>query len=144
MHNLLVFFQAREPTGTQELVRSSWLHRVVFSAEWLALIRLAKKADLVPACPVVKPSVFKHSCSNFCKWFAPQGGWEAFYAKNPVLYAGRNHSEEEEDSEEGTDFEDYESDDSFEYNFHDFENDFGFGDGMDDVLDELEYAFLFL
>ena len=121
-------------------MRSSWLHRVVFSAEWLALIRLAKKADLVPDCPVVKPSVFNHSCSNFCKWFAPQGGWEAFYANNPVLYAGRN--EEEEDSEEGTDFEDYESDDSFEYNFHDFENDFG--DGMDDVLDELEYAFLFL
>ena len=79
-------------------------------------------------------------------WFAPQGGWEALYAKHPTRYAGCNHPEEEEEdlSEEGSDFEGYESDDSFEYNQVDFENDFGFGDVMDDELDELEYAFLFL
>ena len=34
--------QAREPTGSQELIKSTWMHRVVFSAEWLALIRLNK------------------------------------------------------------------------------------------------------
>ena len=134
-----------EPTGTQELVKSTWMHRVVFSAEWLALTRLARKSDLVPICPVVKPSIFNHSCGNFCKWFAPQGGWEAFYAKDHARYLGRNPIElEGDENEEEDDFEAYESDDSFEYDHEDFENDFGFGDGMDDELDELEYAFLFL
>ena len=143
-NRLQLLLQAREPTGSQELVKWTWMHRVVFSAEWLALIRLAKKADLVPVCPVVKPSIFNHSCSNFCKWFAPQGGWEAFYAKNHARYVGRNAIELEEEEEEGSDVEDYESDDSFEYDHEDFENDFGFGDGLDFLLDELEYAFLFL
>ena len=137
-----LLLQAREPTGSQELVKSTWMHRVVFSADWLALIRLASKSDLMPICPVVKPSIFNHSCSNFCKWFAPQGGWESFYAKNQARYLGRNPVELKEDEE--SDFEAYESDDSFEYDHEDFENDFGFGDGMDDELAELEYAFLFL
>ena len=26
----------------------------------------------MPICPVVKPSLFNHSCSHFCRWFAPQ------------------------------------------------------------------------
>ena len=92
------------------------------------------------------------AATSAIKWFAPQGGWEALYAKDPTRYAGFNHLEEEEEegeeeehlSDEGSDFEGYESDDSFEYNHVDFENDFGFGNGMDDELDELEYAFLFL
>ena len=29
-------------------------------------------------------------------------------------------------------------------NYEDFENDFGFGLGLDDEIDDLEYAFLFL
>ena len=135
--------QAREVIGRQELVKSTWIERVVFSAEWLALIRLAKRADLLPACPLVKPSIYNHSCSNFCSWFAPQGGWEAFYAKNHSRYAGRNEPDREEsDGSDESDYDGYESDESFEYNYEDFENDFGFG--LDDELDDLEYGFLFL
>ena len=90
-----LLLQAREPAGSRELMKWTWMHRVVFSGEWLALIRLAEKADLVPVCPVAKkplgrwtsswgpilytPMEVNHSCSIICNWFAPPGGWEAFY-----------------------------------------------------------------
>ena len=138
---LRAVLQAREPTGTQELVKWSWMHRVVFSAELHALVRLAKKADLVPICPVVKPSIYDHSCSNFCKWFAPQGDWEAFYAKNLTHYLGRNaiEFEEEEEGEEEEEEEDFEAYESDEYDHEDSENDFGFNDDLDIMLDLLDW-----
>ena len=37
------------------------IHKVI-------LLGMARKADLVPTCDVVKPSIYEHSCGAFCPW----------------------------------------------------------------------------
>ena len=85
-----MILQAREPSGTPTVVKSTWIHRIkthedkvsIFGHLRLPAIHhhfinthlkvilhgMAKKADLVPSCDVVKPSIYEHSCSAFCPW----------------------------------------------------------------------------
>ena len=77
--------QERNDTHAKELIKSTWLPRLLDKDDKLALLNLAKRAKLVPTCPVVKPSPYWHRCSSgFCAWFAPEGGWDSFHAKNHV------------------------------------------------------------
>ena len=77
--------QERNDTHAKELIKSTWLPRLLDKDDKLALLNLAKRAKLVPTCPVVKPSPYWHKCSSgFCAWFAPDGGWDSFHAKNHV------------------------------------------------------------
>ena len=98
-HVLRAVLQAREPFGTKELVKSTWMHRIETYSDTYpdtqtkkqrkqtnkqtkeALFRLAERADLVPRCKVSTPSIYKHSCPALCPWFAPFGDWNAFYAR---------------------------------------------------------------
>ena len=100
---LRLILQAEEPVGSEELVKSTWLPRIHTNEDRLALFRMAEQADLVPTCPVLKPSLYRHSCSTFCPWFAPRGGWDAMYEKyyEPEFFS-------DGDDSDGFDFEEEE------------------------------------
>ena len=114
---LRLVLQAEEPNGSQELARSTWLPRLHTNEDRLALFRMAEEADLVPTCPVVKPSLYGHNCATFCPWFAPRGGWDALYEKH---YQPESNLSEEENTD-GDDEYDF---DGFDY--YDEEEGFGF------------------
>ena len=79
---------AEEPQGTQELIKFTWIHRLHSKKDRFALSKLAQEVNLVPDCPVVKPPFMVHICSALCSWFAPAGGWDAFFAEVPKRFAG--------------------------------------------------------
>ena len=108
---LRLVLQAEEPSVSQELVRSTWLPRLDTNEDKLALFRMAEQADLVPTCPVLKPSLFGHNCATFCPWFAPRGGWDAMYEKH---YQPESNFSEEENTDED---EEYEFDEEEEFGF---------------------------
>ena len=77
--------QERDDRHAKELIKSTWLPRLLDKDDKISLFKMAKIARLVPNCPVVKPSSYWHRCeSGFCAWFAPEGGWDVFHAKNHV------------------------------------------------------------
>ena len=95
----------------------------------IVLNELARRADLAPACDVIQPSLYSHFCGPFCPWFAPLGGWEAAYAKNPedhYVYGYRS-DDEEEGSDEYHFSDEFDSGDEidFPYDYHDA---VGYGD----------------
>jgi len=94
---LRLVLQVKGPPGAQQLVRSSWLHRVQRPEDAAHLQGLARRAGLAPACGLTLPSLYDHYCRPLCSWFAPVGGWEATYARNPWDYRGCNDSDEEDD-----------------------------------------------
>ena len=87
--------QARESTGSQELVKSTWMPRMLTTSDTLALMKMAEEADLVPRCPVIKPSIYNHPCSILCPWFGPPKGWNKYFERNHRTYAGQNDSDDE-------------------------------------------------
>ena len=98
---LRLVLQAKEVSGRQELVRSTWLARLDTNEDKLALFRMAEQTDLVPTCPVLKPSLFRHTCAAFCPWFAPRGGWDAMYEKHyqPEFFSDEEFTDEDEEYE---------------------------------------------
>ena len=76
--------------------RSSWMPRILAFSDILALMKMAEEADVVPRCPVIKPSIYNHTCSTLCPWFAPPMGWNAFYGRKHSTYVGRNYSDDED------------------------------------------------
>ena len=79
---LRAVLQAGERTGTPptELVKKTWIKRIMDKDDKLTIFSMAKKAKLLPTCPVVKPSPYWHRCKAFCPWYAPDGGWDVFHA----------------------------------------------------------------
>lgn len=100
---LRLVLQAEEPSRSQELARSTWLPRIRSNEDKLALFRMAEEADLVPACPVVKLSLFRHTCATFCPWFAPKGSWNALFEEH--YEALRANISEEENTDGAVEFE---------------------------------------
>lgn len=134
---LRLVLQAREPGGGHQLVKWSWLHRIQGHGDRAVLQELARRADLAPPCDVIKPSLYEHDCSPFCPWFAPEGGWEAFYNKNPEdHYVHGYYSDDDEEEWSGSvesvysDEYDYGDYDDFPYGYYDAGGYGGYGGYM--------------
>ena len=115
---LKAVLQAEEPIGTQELVKFTWIHRLHSNKDRFALFKLAQEANLVPDCPVVKPTFMKHTCNALCPWFAPEGGWDSVYAAVPKSFAGYKCSFRV----------DSDGDDNFSFETNSEKEDWGLGD----------------
>ena len=114
------------------MVKWSWLHRIQGHGDRAVLQELARRADLAPPCDVIKPSLYEHDCSPFCPWFAPEGGWEAFYNKNPedhYVHGYYSDDDEEEWSAESVYSDEYDYDD-FPYGYYDAGGYGGYGGYM--------------
>ena len=110
--------QAQESTWSQELVKSTWMPRMLTTSDTLALMKMAEEADLVPRCPVIKPSIYNHPCSILCPWFGPPKGWNKHFETNHRTYVGRNDSDDEsyfDSDDEDLLPDEGESDSSFEF-----------------------------
>jgi len=123
---LRAVLQVREVAGSGELARRSWKHRLGHSGymggEAAALAAMAGRTGLVPGCPVVRPTVYPHTCRTFCSWFAPTGGWDKHYAAYtlPSYHQEQQVEDEEEDAmeemEEEEELEDITLEDEDDYN----------------------------